>query len=228
MPDAPHHQSPEPADSSDEHRAFGNSSADRRPDAPADTQLDAPSIRDLLDGLGARLGDDDGPVIEILLGGGAGGMLAGRLKAERTTVDCDVMIWAPRDDWPRIKTAADELAADHGLSHMWFNNGAHAFHEALPPDWRHRRELVLESGGLRVFVPARRDFIITKVVAGRVQDFEDLVAMAIERDEWLDVRTHLQNWPWDHWPDSVLAMALDTVADFLGQIDDDDRDGGAA
>jgi hypothetical protein len=48
--------------------------------------------------------------VEILLVGGAAGMVTGVLPPERTTVDCDVILYSPEQAWIAVEAAADEVA----------------------------------------------------------------------------------------------------------------------
>lgn len=45
--------------------------------------------------------------IEVLLVGGAAGMLTGVFPASRTTIDCDVMVYVPREAMIAVETAAE-------------------------------------------------------------------------------------------------------------------------
>jgi hypothetical protein len=175
------------------------------------SMLSGPTVRQALESLGYRL--PAGRVVDLLLVGGAGGMLAGRLPGHRTTADCDVMVCAPLEAWDDLKAAASEVATEFGLAETWMNDGARAFRDTLLPGWEDRRELVLEAGSLRVSVPGRVDFIAMKVFAGRAQDYEDLDALNVTTEEWAFVRKAIEYWTHDHWPDSRLREALATIDD---------------
>jgi hypothetical protein len=127
------------------------------------------------------------------------------------------MCCTPLDAMPDLRAAAAIVATALDLPERWLNDGSRAFCEALLPGWTERRTRVMVSGVLHVYVPARVDFIATKVIAGRPQDLEDLESLAVTDAEWRFVRHHLEHWTHDHWPASLLSAALRTVDDFLDE-----------
>ena len=52
----------------------------------------------------------DGEIIEILLIGGAAGMLSGQLSAHRVTQDCDVVNFRPEESQKAVLDAALQIA----------------------------------------------------------------------------------------------------------------------
>ncbi len=129
--------------------------------------------------------------VEVLLVGGAAAMITGLLPPERTTLDCDVMLYSPPDAEAAVERAADEIAADLGLPERWFNSDVRLRQDTLPDGWQTRRILVGQYGRLRVCAASRLDLIAMKVVAGRAQDIEDLELMQVRRDEAEFVHVHL-------------------------------------
>jgi hypothetical protein len=129
--------------------------------------------------------------VELLLVGGAAGMLTGVLAASRTTVDCDVMAYVPREAMIAVETAADAVARELALPANWLNSDVQLRADALPDGWDRRRVFVGEFGKLRVFAVSRIDLIAMKVLAGRAQDLEDLRAMRVRSDDVEFVRAYL-------------------------------------
>jgi hypothetical protein len=158
-------------------------------------------------------GEAAGNDFELLVVGGAAGILGGNLAPGRTTLDCDIMVVAPSDDraWKRLRDGAMAVARELGLSSNWLNDGARAWRDTLPADWRDRRILALDLPSLRIFIPSRADFIVMKIMAGRDQDIEDLRHVAPTRDELAFARSILERWPHDHWPQSRINVALETL-----------------
>jgi hypothetical protein len=60
--------------------------------------------------------------IEILLVGGAAGMVTGVLSSTRTTLDCDVMVYNPPEAMSAVESAAQEVATELELPSNWLNS----------------------------------------------------------------------------------------------------------
>lgn len=129
--------------------------------------------------------------IELLLVGGAAGMLTSVLPRHRTTADCDVMVCSPDRALAVVELAAERVAEELELSGRWFNSDVQIRIDTLPDGWERRRVLVGTFGRLRVFAARRPDLIAMKVIAGRAQDLEDLAAMRVRQDDVEFVRAHL-------------------------------------
>lgn len=153
--------------------------------------------------------------VEVLLVGGAAGMLTGVLEAGRTTVDCDVMLSAPPGAAVRLEEVARSIAPGEGLPATWLNDDASLVRWKLPEGWRERRVPVLERGRLRVFAASRVDLIALKALAGRDQDIEDLRTMRVTAQDAAFVRTHLDGY--DNTP--AGAKFAQTIADARTIID---------
>lgn len=121
--------------------------------------------------------------IEILLVGGAAGMVTGVLPAGRTTTDCDVMVYLPKEALAAVETAASQVADEMELAAHWLNSDVQLRRDALPDDWQSRRVLVGVYGQLGIYAVSRPDLIAMKVLAGRPQDLEDLATMKPRQDE---------------------------------------------
>lgn len=99
--------------------------------------MDAAAIELALRRLGARF---TYPIdVELLLVGGAAGMLSGVLPRSRTTIDCDVMLASPDEALGPIEDAARAMASELGLPSSWLNSDVRLRRDALPRDWRSRR-----------------------------------------------------------------------------------------
>jgi len=151
--------------------------------------MDTSTVEKALAALGRRFSYHTD--VDVLLVGGAAGMLTGVLPASRITADCDVMAYAPESAMTAVEHAAAEVAAELGLASNWFNSDVQIRRDALPEDWRTRRVMVGTWGSLRVFAASRIDLMAMKVLAGRPQDLEDVRSMR-PRSEDLDfVRRYL-------------------------------------
>jgi hypothetical protein len=129
--------------------------------------------------------------VELLLVGGAAGMVTGVLPPSRTTTDCDVMVCAPARAMEAVERAAEVVAAEMGLSERWLNSDVQIRLDALPDGWESRRVLAGSWGRLRVWAASRVDLIAMKVLAGRAQDLEDLRVLRVRQDDVVFVRRYL-------------------------------------
>jgi hypothetical protein len=151
--------------------------------------LDTPIVELALARLGAVL--EYHTEIDILLVGGAAGMLTGVLARGRTTTDCDVMVALPPEAMAAIERAAERVAAELGLAPRWLNSDVQIRRDVLPSGWATRKQLISQHGRLRVFAASRPDLIAMKVLAGRAQDIQDLNAMRMRADDKAFVLTYL-------------------------------------
>ena len=132
-----------------------------------------------------------GQAVEILIVGGAAGVLIGVLRPGRTTADCDVMVYAPAKAMGAVELAAERVAMELGFSGNWLNSDAQLRRDTLPDGWEGRRHHLGDHGNLRVYALSRLDLFAMKVVAGRPQDLDDLEAMKVRQEELRFVRDHL-------------------------------------
>jgi hypothetical protein len=131
-----------------------------------------------------------GPV-EILLVGGAAGMIAGILRPDRTTGDCDVADFHPATAATAVAQAAQVVSEKMRLPPGWFHDQIQQLN-VLPDGWRTRRQHVATYGKLKVYAAGRRDLLAMKVFAHRAPDREDIAAMRITHGEIAFVRTYLK------------------------------------
>lgn len=137
--------------------------------------MDTTTVERALEKLGERLSYHTD--VELLLVGGAAGMLTGLLPPTRTTTDCDVMVYVPEDARSAVELAAEHVAGELGLAAAWLNSNVQLRRDALPDDWQRRRVWIGQWGRLRVYAISRVDLIAMKVLAGRAQDLEDIRSM---------------------------------------------------
>ena len=150
--------------------------------------MDTPDILRAINRTGELL-QWNGPV-EVLLIGGAAGMMTGLLSFGRMTHDCDLIRCEPEEAMQAIETAARIVAAEMGLPDDWFNAQSRQL-DILPDGWRNRQKLVGKFGLLHVYAVGRLDLLAMKFYANRVHDRQDLRAMGPQREELTFVRTYL-------------------------------------
>ncbi len=129
--------------------------------------------------------------IEVLLVGGAAGMITGVLPTARVTTDCDVMVCIPGDAMAAVESGAERVAKELGLAPNWLNSDVQLRVDTLADGWERRKISVGTYGRLWVWAASRPDLIAMKVLAGREQDIEDLAAMRVRRDDVEFVRSYL-------------------------------------
>lgn len=155
--------------------------------------MNTPAVERALEKLGERFSYHT--EVELLLVGGAAGMLTGLLPPARTTTDCDVMAYVPEHAMAAVENAAEQVATELGLPATWLNSNVQLRRDALPDDWQTRRVLIGTWGQLRVFAVSRVDLIAMKVLAGRAQDLEDIRSMKPRPDDVEFVRRYLDGLP---------------------------------
>ena len=128
--------------------------------------------------------------VEILLIGGAAGMVTGVLKPDRTTGDCDVADFTPLAAATAVEQAAQTVAAKLKLPPTWFSDQARQLN-VLPDGWRSRRQHIATYDKLKVYAAGRLDLLAMKVFAHRFPDRLDVAEMKITRDEIVFVRKYL-------------------------------------
>ncbi len=133
--------------------------------------------------------------VEVLLVGGAAGLITGLLARGRTTIDCDVLAYTPANAWTRVEAAAEAVARELGFSPTWLNSDVQVrlSPEMLPKGWQDRRVLVGRYGKLHVFAVSRADLIALKFLAHRDRDLQDLEALGVTRDDVKFVRGYLKH-----------------------------------
>ena len=122
-------------------------------------------IEQLFTDLGARL-ERRGVTGEVLVFGGAAMILAFNARAATRDIDA---VFAPDD---AVRTAADDVAQEHGLPRSWLNNQASSY---LSLSAAEGKVPAFEAGGLRVYALAPQQLLAMKVLAGRPQqDAQDI------------------------------------------------------
>lgn len=128
--------------------------------------------------------------IEIVLIGGAAGMLTGLFEPSRTTTDCDVINYMPQASQQIVLKTAKAVASKHGLPEKWLNSQAMEL-DILPDGWQTRKVEIAAFGPLRVSSLSRMDILATKFYAGFPRDREDILAMQPTADELAFVLTYI-------------------------------------
>jgi hypothetical protein len=152
-------------------------------------QLDDISIRRGLSKLGERLGLDHD--VEILIVGGAAGILTGELPAAMTTMDADAIYFSPAKDRDLVLDAAGEIAAELSLPADWLNEWSGLYAWTLPTEWKTRRVQIGAYGRLIVDAVGRLDLIAMKFIAHRERDRDHLRYLNVTPDELNFVRGYL-------------------------------------
>lgn len=176
-------------------------------------KLTGHSIHDALRALGKELGS--GPEIQILIIGGAAGLLAGLLPVGTTTGDVDAVDFRPPSVVEEVLEAAIKVADREGLPRGWLSVDAGLFATAIPDGWEARCLVVGQLGRLVVRALGRRDLIAMKFFAHRAGDLEHLVAMNVTADEIAFTKRHLtqlgKRLPGDR---AQIEMALRVAGDW--------------
>ena len=159
--------------------------------------------------------------VEILLIGGAAGMITGQLAPDRTTLDCDVIDYTPAEAMQAVGIAARRVAQELGLPEGWLSSQARQLN-ILPDGWRNRRQHVGSFGKLRIYAVGRLDLLATKCYANRPEDREDILAMHPTGEELSFVRTYLTmlRVPSRQANLDQVESALRLVAALKGRFDD--------
>jgi len=155
------------------------------------TRLGNSTILKAFRALGARCQVDR--EIEILLVGGAAGVLIGALPAAWTTADVDLLHVDAAEDRDVVLEAAADVAHQLSLPNDWLNDWSGLFGWTLPDGWQNRRRHVGTFGRLVVYAASRLDLIAMKFMAHRPQDLEHLEQMNPRLDDLVFVRIYLDS-----------------------------------
>ena len=141
--------------------------------------------------------------VEIVIAGGAAGMLLGIWSSDRVTEDCDIVeISPPTQPRRAVMQAAREAAVEIGLSPDWLNDDFMTFGtlDTLPDGWRQRCVKIGTFGKLEVTSVGRQDLLAMKLYAGRSQDIQDVHAqielLTTEDIAFMRAYLHSLKQPW--------------------------------
>jgi hypothetical protein len=180
--------------------------------------LDKPLLATALERVGASLAQTKLPTtgqpIELLLVGGAAGLLTGLLPPSRTTLDCDVMVYAPANAWHAVEQAAHVVGRELGLPTSWLNSVAQMRIDSLPNGWRERRIRIGQFGPLHVWAVSRIDLIAMKFIAHRAQDLEDLAALNVTTEDVALVERFVQSLRAGRTPSQEVEEAMKILRDW--------------
>ncbi len=164
----------------------------------------------------AALGDElrQGHAIEILVIGGAAGLLTRVLPPVITTSDVDTVNFRPPGDVEEVLHAAEIVSEKLQLARGWLSVDAGLYASAIPNGWETRRVRIGDFGRLLVYALGRLDLIAMKFYAHREVDLEHLNRMNVTADERLFSKDYLQKL-YDKLPDerSKIDLALRILED---------------
>ena len=155
--------------------------------------------------------------VEVLLVGGAAGVLIRALPPAWTTGDVDAIRFYLPQDRDAVLEAAEDVGRELSLQANWLNEDSGLFAWTLPSGWEQRKVHVGTFGHLRVFAVSRLDLIVMKFIANRPRDREHLSHMNVTEEELQHVRGRLalfaENYPQGKYPEeaSKIAMAMQVV-----------------
>jgi len=153
------------------------------------SDLDNSTLNRALEATAAHL-QWDGKV-EVLVVGGAAGVVTGLLPPERTTADCDVIKVAPPEAASAVVLAAAQAAEELDISVDWLSQQVQQL-DVLPDGWRSRRIEVGRFDNLTIYAAGRLDLLAMKLYANRAQDRADIQTMGIEADDIEFLRQYLR------------------------------------
>lgn len=149
--------------------------------------------------LGERL---DVPV-HLVLTGGSALILAGHV--DRHTGDVDAIHADPK--LSAIRNDIEGVAEEIGVQGDWLNDGARAWLDVLPKDFKKRTRRIGDFGRLTVDILGRRDLILLKLAAGRPRDLDDVSGLRPTAAEIAFVEAQLDRLAKTH-PERALRIQL--------------------
>ena len=178
--------------------------------------LDDNTIRAALAAMGERLRLNRD--VEILIVGGAAGVLTGVLPAAWTTADVDVLHVHLPQDREAVFSAAVDACRTLSLPPSWMSEDVRLYAWTLPEDWQSRRVRVGVYGRLHVYAVSRRDLAAMKFCAHRAADLEHLAQLHLTAADLRFVRTYLAALS-DRYPEYAgqIAMARQYVEEWEAQ-----------
>jgi hypothetical protein len=178
------------------------------------TLLNTSQLEEALAKVGSRLEWPSN--VEILLVGGAAGMITGVLPSHRTTNDCDVIRYDPEQARLTIESIAEDVGKELGYSRHWLNSNVQLRLDCLPDEWRERRIWVGTYGQLWVYAVSRLDLIAMKFIAHRAQDLQDLKELKVAAEDIAFVRQYLDRLP----SKGTNAEEVNEARDYLSAWED--------
>jgi len=152
--------------------------------------------------------------VEILIVGGAAGVLTGLLPAQWTTADVDTLDCQLPQDREAVLAVAEVVCRDLSLPADWLNDWGGLYAWTLPDDWMSRRVPIGEFGQLHVYAAGRSDLIAMKFIAHRERDLEHLQLLNVTEDDKTFVRSYLdhlkERYPAGRFPDHAGKVAMAT------------------
>lgn len=167
-----------------------------------------------------KLGRD----VEILVVGGAAGVLTELLPDSWTTADVDAFHCHLPQDREAVMAAAEEACRELSLPADWLNDWGGKYAWTLPDNWKSRRVLVGQFGRLRVYAVSRLDLIAMKFIAHRTEDLEHLALLCVTEDDKKFVRSYLDwlegQYPAGMFPEEAgkTAMARQYLENWVGAL----------
>jgi hypothetical protein len=172
--------------------------------------LDDQTILTALAKLGQRLTSTR--PIEILIVGGAAGVLIKALPAAWTTADVDAIHFRLPQDRDLVLDTAAVVGRELSLPADWLNDWSTLYAWTLPDDWKARRVPVGTFGMLEVFAASRFDLIAMKFIAHRPGDLEHLERMNVTAQDLEFVDTYLDTmaraYPAGRYPTEAGKIAM--------------------
>jgi hypothetical protein len=161
--------------------------------------------------------------VEIVIAGGAAGMLLGVWSPDRVTEDCDIVeISPPTQPHRAVLQAAVEAAEELGLSRDWLNDHFMTFGtlDTLPDGWRQRSVKIGTFDKLEVTSLGRQDLLAMKLYAGRPQDIEDIRSQlkSLTTDDLASMRAYLHSLE-QPWRKHIKAEQFERAFAVLAEIE---------
>ncbi|MBA3273860.1 MAG: hypothetical protein H0T11_08330 [Chthoniobacterales bacterium] len=174
------------------------------------TVLNNSTIRDAFTKLGERLRLERD--VEILIVGGAAGVLTYELPPAWTTADVDAFHFELAKDREAVLSAGEEVGRELKLPSDWLNDWGGKYTWTLPDDWQSRRIKIGEFGRLRVYAVSRIDLISMKFIGHRERDLEHLQELKVTSSEKEVVQKYLEvlteRYPAGRYPEEAGRIEL--------------------
>jgi hypothetical protein len=151
-------------------------------------KMDGKSILSSLKKVGKLIKTDD--KVDLVLIGGAAGILTKEFPSDRVTTDCDIINLVPIESLEDIEKAAKVVAKENSLQEGWLNAKAMSLN-VLPDGWDSRKIEITTFDNLRVFSLSRIDLIATKFYGGSARDRMDILSMNPNPDELTYAKNYL-------------------------------------